>query len=286
MRQIYYYIKLKGTLFMAKIKNSDDIGINRLKNIMAQLRDPLNGCPWDLKQTYKSIAPYTVEEAYEVEDAIERGDMADLREELGDLLLQVVYLSEIAAEDKYFDFDDVVETISLKMEQRHPNIFCSDKPQDKKPDWEALKEKERKKKNTFAGVLDGIANTLPPLVRATKLQMRAARVGFDWPDHEGAFEKLNEEISELKVEIDAPARNLTKLKDELGDVLFSVVNVARKLGVSPDECLKLGNLKFRNRFEKIEKMLKKEQRTFKETSLADLEDLWIKAKEKQNIENN
>ena len=183
---------------MSKLNNSNYGNINRLKNIMSKLRDPVKGCPWDIKQTYRTIAPYTVEEAYEVADAIERGDTNDLKEELGDLLLQVVYLSQIAAEDNHFDFEDVVETISTKMVNRHPHVFNSDNTDNVRLDWEGLKEKERKKKNPVSGVLEGIAVTLPALVRAFKLQKRAARVGFDWPDHEGAFEKLTEEINELK----------------------------------------------------------------------------------------
>ncbi len=266
---------------MSKLNNSNYGNINRLKNIMSKLRDPVKGCPWDIKQTYRTIAPYTVEEAYEVADAIERGDTNDLKEELGDLLLQVVYLSQIAAEDNHFDFEDVVETISTKMVNRHPHVFNSDNSNNVRPDWEGLKEKERKKKDPVSGVLEGIAVTLPALVRAFKLQKRAAGVGFDWPNHEGAFEKLTEEINELKVEIEAPTRATEKLKDELGDVLFSVVNLARKLKLDPEECLKGGNFKFKTRFEEIEQILKRNKKTFDDVSLDGLEKLWIKAKEKQ-----
>jgi MazG family protein len=171
------------------------------------------------------------------------------------------------------------------MISRHPHIF-NDETTNVKPNWEELKENERKEKNPVSGVLDGIAITLPALVRAFKLQNRAARVGFDWPTHEGALKKLNEEISELIVEIEAPTRDLKKLKDELGDVLFSVVNLARKLKINPDECLKSGNFKFKTRFEEIEKILKINKKTFDDVSLDILEKLWIKAKEKQMVDIN
>jgi MazG family protein len=167
------------------------------------------------------------------------------------------------------------------MVNRHPHVFNSDNNDNVRPDWEKLKEKERKKKNPLSGVLDGVAITLPALVRAFKLQKRAASVGFDWPNHEGAFEKLSEEINELKVEIEAPTRAIEKLKDELGDVLFSVVNLARKLKLDPEECLKSGNFKFKTRFEEIELILKRNKKTFDDVSLDDLEKLWMKAKEKK-----
>ena len=266
---------------MNKLNNSHYGNINRLKNIMIKLRDPIKGCPWDIKQTYRTIAPHTVEEAYEVADAIERGDTNDLKEELGDLLLQVVYLSQIATEDTHFDFEDVVEAASSKMINRHPHMFNGDNTEIARPDWEGLKEKERKIKNPVSSVLEGVAITLPALIRAFKLQKRAARVGFDWPDHKGAFEKLTEEINELKVEIEAPNRAIAKLKDELGDVLFSVINLARKLELDPEECLKGGNFKFKTRFEEIEQILKINKKTFDDVSLDDLEKLWRKAKEKE-----
>ncbi len=263
-------------------------GIERLKYIMERLRDPVTGCPWDIEQTYETIAPYTIEEAYEVADAIEHQDMPALKDELGDLLLQVIYHTQMAAEDKSFTFDDVVEAISEKMVRRHPHVFGSsdvESAEQQTINWEEQKAKERAEKSGIdsenMGVLDGVAKGLPALLRASKLQKRAARVGFDWPDVTGAFEKLTEELDELNEEIEKPNLDKEMLIDEFGDVLFSAVNVARKLKIDPEAALRQGNLKFESRFRYIEEALDKAGKSFDDVSLSEMETLWEQAKKEQ-----
>jgi len=218
--------------------------IERLMAIMERLRDPVGGCEWDTVQTFATIAPYTIEEAYEVADAIERGDMADLKDELGDLLLQVVFHSRIAEESGHFALADVVAAISDKMERRHPHIFggTSDGGHHL---WEQIKAAERGGKG-HGGALDGVAIGLPALLRAEKLQKRAARTGFDWPDAEGPRAKIDEELAEVENAGDA------ERAEEIGDLLFAVVNWARKLGVDPEAALRLANAKFETRFRGME----------------------------------
>ena len=220
--------------------------INRLLRIMARLRDPQNGCEWDRAQDFATIAPYTIEEAYEVSDAITRGDMADLREELGDLLLQVVFHARIAEEAGHFDFPSVAEAIATKMERRHPHIFHDGAPEtEREQRWEALKAQERAAKGATSA-MDGIARALPALLRAEKLQKRAARDGFDWPDAAGPAAKLIEEIEELA---DAPAG---KKLEEAGDLLFAAVNLVRAYGIAPEDALRAGNDKFERRYRAME----------------------------------
>lgn len=216
--------------------------IERLVTIMARLRDPQRGCEWDLDQTWATIAPYTIEEAYEVADAIARQDTEDLKDELGDLLLQVVLHSRIAEESGAFTLADVVTSISDKMERRHPHIFGD---ATSSPGWEELKAAERTSKNDTSA-LAGVAAGLPALMRAVKLQKRAARVGFDWPDSEGPRAKIHEEIEEV---IAAPS---DEIEEEVGDLLFAVVNWARHLGVDPESALRAGNAKFERRFRAME----------------------------------
>ncbi|MGK6319886.1 nucleoside triphosphate pyrophosphohydrolase [Sphingomonas sp. DT-204] len=218
--------------------------IERLVAIMARLRDPEHGCEWDVAQTFATIAPYTIEEAYEVADAIARADMADLKDELGDLLLQVVFHSRIAEEAGLFDLQDVVTAISDKMERRHPHIF-GDLAEGGHHLWEAIKAEERAAKPD-ASALAGIAIGLPALARAEKLQKRAARTGFDWPDPAGARAKIDEELAE--VEATAPEDQA----EEIGDLLFAVVNWARKLGIDPEAALRYANAKFERRFRAME----------------------------------
>jgi ATP diphosphatase len=216
-------------------------GLSRLLSIMARLRDPEGGCDWDLAQTWSSIAPYTIEEAYEVADAIERGSVDDVREELGDLLLQVVFQSQIAEEAGHFTFDDVAATIADKMERRHPHIFGAAES----ADWEALKAAERARKDD-RGALAGVALALPALQRAEKLQRRAARAGFNWPDAAGPRAKIDEELAEVEAALP------DELAAEVGDLLFSVVNWARHLGVDPEQALRTANAKFEQRFAAME----------------------------------
>lgn len=218
--------------------------IQRLVTIMARLRDPEHGCEWDTVQTFASIAPYTIEEAYEVADAIERNDMADLKDELGDLLLQVVFHSRIAEEGGHFTLPDVIDTITDKMERRHPHIFRGE-AEGGHYRWEEIKAEEREAKGSTSA-LDGVAIGLPALLRAEKLQKRAARVGFDWRDPSGARAKIDEELAEVEAAEDATR------EEEIGDVLFSVVNWARKLGIDPEAALRRANGKFETRFKTME----------------------------------
>jgi ATP diphosphatase len=223
----------------------DKANIGRLVAIMARLRDPERGCEWDVAQTWSTIAPYTIEEAYEVADAIARDDVGDLRDELGDLLLQVVFHSRIAEERGAFDLNDVVAAISDKMERRHPHIFA-DAADGGHHRWEDVKAAERAAKGATSA-MDGVAAGLPALLRAEKLQKRAARLGFDWPNADGSRAKVVEEIEEVMAADSADAQ-----EDEIGDLLFAVVNWARHLGVDPEAALRRGNAKFERRFRAIE----------------------------------
>ena len=219
--------------------------IERLVAIMARLRDPQDGCEWDVAQSFATIAPYTIEEAYEVADAIARGDMADLKDELGDLLLQVVFHSRIAEEAGHFALADVAAAISEKMERRHPHIFLG-QAEGGHHLWEQIKAAERGAKGV-QGTLDGVAIGLPALLRAEKLQKRAGRVGFDWPDAMGARAKIDEEIAEVEA-----ATTQAEREEEIGDLLFAVVNWARKLGVEPEAALRAASTKFETRFKAME----------------------------------
>lgn len=271
---------------MGEKRKSDNGGdIDRLLKIMAQLRDPQNGCPWDIEQDFTTIAPYTIEEAYEVADAIQRGDMAALRDELGDLLLQVVYHAQMADEAGEFGFADVVEAISDKMVRRHPHVFGTAAVADAATQthaWEEHKAAERAANGvdngTPGGVLDGVALALPALMRAEKLQKRAARQGFDWPDIGPVLEKIEEEIEELRGELRAGAEP-ARLEDEIGDLLFACVNAARHLGVDPEAALRKGNDKFERRFRAIEQALAKKGKTPSESSLVEMDALWNAAKD-------
>jgi len=254
--------------------------IDHLLAIMARLRDPQRGCPWDREQTFATIAPYTIEEAYEVADAIEHGDMAALKDELGDLLFQVVFHSQMAREQDAFDFDAVVEAIADKMERRHPHVFADAVIPDtaaQNAAWEATKAAERAAKPGASSVLEGIARTLPPMTRAVKLQKRAARVGFDWDDLKDVVAKISEEVAEIVVEIEAEAP-LVRIEDEMGDVLFACVNLARKLNIDPEVALRRANAKFERRFRHIETELGAAGRSPEGATLAEMEALWVAAK--------
>ncbi len=252
--------------------------IFRLVQIMAALREPNSGCPWDLEQTFATIAPYTIEEAYEVADAIARGDLADLREELGDLLLQVVYHARLAEEIGAFGFADVVEAIGEKMIRRHPHVFGEAKietAQEQSLAWDAVKAQERKAKGP-ASLLDDVPLGLPALTRALKLSARAARVGFVWPTIEEVLAKLREEVGELEAEI---ARGDTaKARAELGDVLFVCANLARQLEADPEDALRASNDKFVRRFAFIERTLAQGGSSPERSTLAEMDALWDQAK--------
>ncbi|MBL4870627.1 MAG: nucleoside triphosphate pyrophosphohydrolase [Robiginitomaculum sp.] len=255
--------------------------IERLKALMARLRDPKTGCPWDNEQTFKTIAPYTIEEAYEVSDAIDAGDMGALKEELGDLLLQVIFHAQMGDEQGEFDFDAICDALVKKMIVRHPHVFGDETERNTTQQtqaWETLKEKERKEKSLKSkgrvSVLDGIASALPALMRADKLQKRAARVGFDWPDTRPVLDKIIEEAREI-VDAQDKGEPQSRIHEEVGDLIFAVTNLARKLGVDPEHALRDTNKKFTDRFHYIEKNANDD---LEKMSLAALETLWQQAK--------
>jgi MazG family protein len=254
--------------------------IDRLLSIMSRLRDPERGCPWDLEQDFHTIAPYTIEEAYEVADAIERGDLDDLRGELGDLLFQVVFHAQLAKERGAFEFDDVVNAICDKMERRHPHVFGDavvDSAAAQTVAWEEQKRRERAADPARESVLADVPLSLPALTRANKLGKRAAQVGFEWSDVSGALDKVAEELGELQREIAAGAQH-PALEDELGDVLFTIVNVARYLKVDPEAALRRTNAKFERRFGYIEQRLKAQGKRIENTSLEEMDALWEEGK--------
>jgi len=250
--------------------------------IMARLRDPQNGCPWDVQQDFSTIAPYTIEEAYEVADAIDRKDWPDLRDELGDLLLQVVFHAQMAKEARLFEFADVAHAISDKMLRRHPHVFGEERYDDldaQKQGWEDIKAAERAAKGEQHddSALAGVSRGLPEWKRALKLQERAAKVGFDWPDEQPVLDKLLEEVGEVRAEF-AHGRDTQRLQDEIGDVLFVVVNLARHAGVDFSQALRHANAKFERRFRAMEHMARDEGRPLPEHDLASQEALWQRAK--------
>ncbi len=256
--------------------------VERLIAVMAALRDPEHGCPWDKVQDFASISPYTIEEAYEVADAIERGDMPALEDELGDLLFQVVYHSRLAEERGTFRFEDVAKRIVDKMIRRHPHVFGDAAARDAAAQtdaWEAQKREERAAR-AENGTLAGIPQGLPALTRALKLTRRAARVGFDWPDAERVLDKLAEEVGELRAEIAGGDRE--RLADEMGDILFVVANLARKLDLDPETCLRAGNDKFERRFRGVEAVLARRGLAPQDATLETMEDAWqaVKREEK------
>jgi nucleoside triphosphate diphosphatase len=259
--------------------------IARLLAIMAALRTPGSGCPWDLEQDFATIAPYTIEEAYEVAEAIARGDLLDLKDELGDLLLQVVFHARMAEEAGAFDFGDVVESITGKLIRRHPHVFGDARdlsPAGVKALWGEIKEAEKAERRrergeaeerAAAGVLAGVPAGLPALVRAEKLTRKAATVGFDWPDAAQVVGKIEEEVREVREALEAGARGA--IEDEIGDLLFAAVNLARHAGVDPESALRRANAKFERRFRAVEQALAAGGRQPAEASLAEMEDLWV-----------
>jgi nucleoside triphosphate diphosphatase len=256
--------------------------IGRLLEIMAALRTPGTGCPWDLAQNFSTIAPYTLEEAYEVADAILRGDLDDLKDELGDLLLQVVFHARMAEEQGAFDFGDVVQAITEKLIRRHPHVFAgetSPTPHAVEGLWERIKAEEKAaNKTTPSGALAGVPVGLPALSRAFKLQVKASKVGFDWNDPRAVLRKIREEADEIEAELDRPEADKAASAAEVGDLLFAVVNLARHLDADPEAVLRRTNLKFETRFAAIERALAARGKVPEEVSLAELDALWNKAK--------
>ena len=256
----------------------------RLLAVMAWLRDRQHGCPWDVEQTFRTIAPYTIEEAYEVADAIDRDDLGALKEELGDLLLQVVYHAQMAHESGAFGFADVASAIADKMVDRHPHVFGDARvatAEAQTVSWEARKALERAAKRASAepaGALDGVARALPALLRAEKIQKRAARVGFDWKQTGLVIDKIEEELGELRAELEAGDVDQARLTDELGDVLFAVANLARHCKIDPEAALRATNDKFERRFRHIERRLAEAGRKPADATLEEMEALWQEAK--------
>jgi ATP diphosphatase len=252
----------------------DPRNIQTLRAIMKALRTPVTGCPWDLEQTFETIAPYTIEEAYEVADAITRGSRADLCDELGDLLLQSVYHAQLADEEGSFTFDDVVEAVTAKMIRRHPHVFGDEQARSAalaKTFWEDNKAREREGKPK-QGVLASVPVALPGLTRALKLQSKAAKVGFDWPSVDNVYDKIAEEIEEFKTAPD------DKRTEEFGDILFAMANVARHLGIDPEAALRATNAKFERRFAHIEARLAERGKEPGDSDLAEMDALWNEAK--------
>ena len=271
---------------------SGERNIDRLLDIMAALRTPVTGCPWDLEQSFATIAPYTIEEAYEVADAIERGDLDDLKDELGDLLLQVVFHAQMAREANAFDFNDVAAAISEKMLRRHPHVFGDAQvsaPDAVKAQWEVIKaeeSRERAERRASKGLaadnerfLDAVPAALPALLGALKLQKKAARVGFDWAETDAVIGKIREELGEVEAELAGSPVDRDRLEDEIGDLLFAVVNLARHLKVEPEAALRRTNAKFRRRFGHIEDQLRARGQSLEAASLDEMEAHWQAAKD-------
>jgi MazG family protein len=259
---------------MTNPADMDPRRIETLRAIMKALRTPVTGCPWDLEQTFQTIAPYTIEEAYEVADAVVRGSRAELCEELGDLLLQSVYHAQMAEEEGSFGFDDVVEAVCTKMIRRHPHVFGDEEARSAtlaKGFWEDMKAREREG-SPKRRVLEDVPVALPGLTRAVKLQSKAAKVGFDWPSVENVYDKINEEVAEFR---EAPD---SKKAEEYGDLLFAMANVARHLGIDPEAALRAANGKFERRFAHIETRLAEAGKTPKDSNLEEMDSLWDEAK--------
>jgi MazG family protein len=255
--------------------HGDPRRIETLRAIMAALRRPGTGCPWDLEQDFSTIAPYTIEEAYEVADAIERGSRADLCEELGDLLLQPIYHAQMAEEEGSFTFEDVIEAIARKMVRRHPHVFGDETARSAglaKGFWEEMKAKERTPGSDAGGLLAAVPMALPALTRALKLQAKAAKVGFDWPSVENVYDKIAEEIAEFR---SAPG---AQKAEEFGDLLFALANLARHLGIDPEGALRGANAKFVRRFRHVEERLKAQGREPQDSDLAEMDQFWNEAK--------
>ncbi|MEH6453952.1 MAG: nucleoside triphosphate pyrophosphohydrolase [Psychromonas sp.] len=263
-----------------------------LLKIMEQLRDPTTGCPWDIKQSFSSIVPHTIEEAYEVADAIEQNDFKELKLELGDLLFQVVFYAQMAKEQNLFEFDDIIESLNEKLVRRHPHVFSDTEFQDEAAihaNWESEKEKERaskaQQKNKDDSVLDNIPSVLPAMSRAYKIQKRCANVGFDWKQLEPVVAKIHEEIDEVLVEVKrtdlSDNEKQLRIEDELGDLLFANVNLVRHLQANPEQVLRQANLKFEKRFRQVEQQVINQGKQMEDCSLEELDDIWNDVKKRQ-----
>lgn len=256
--------------------------VDRLLQIMEQLRHPETGCPWDTQQTFQTIVPYTLEEAYEVADAIEFGSMDDVKDELGDLLFQVVFYAQLGKEQGDFDFEAIAQNVSDKLVRRHPHVFAEtqvDFSDAVNVNWEQIKQQEREAKGIVDNsVLANIPKGMGPLIKAQKLQKRCAKVGFDWPELPPVFDKIAEEVDEIKAELACSQPQEARLTEEVGDLFFSVVNLARHLGVDADAALRVANNKFEKRFRQVEDELQQQEKAPSDVSLEELESLWQKVK--------
>lgn len=259
--------------------------LEKFAEIIAKLRDPNGGCPWDLEQTYQTMPPHILEEAYEVVEAINQDDRKELKEELGDLLMQVVFLSQLAQEEGAFTLDDVIDDITDKIIRRHPHVFGEIKAENSDEvlkNWENIKQQERYQKEQFS-ILDNVPIALPSLLRAAKLQKRCAKVGFDWSELEPTIQKVEEELQEVRDEVSKQPQNPQAIEEEIGDLLFASVNVARHLKLNPEEALRKANLKFERRFRQVEQSILASGRQLEQVSLAEMDLIWdqVKQQEKQ-----
>ncbi|MDH2926129.1 nucleoside triphosphate pyrophosphohydrolase [Lonepinella koalarum] len=254
--------------------------------LIAKLRDPDGGCPWDLKQNYHSMIPCLIEETYETVDAIEKNDDSNLREELGDLLLQVIFFSQLAKEDGKFTFDDVVDEVANKIIRRHPHVFgnkSAHNEQQALANWNAMKAQEKVSQNAPQSILDHIPHAFPALLRAEKLQKKCANVGFDWTDINDVFNKVQEELQEVKQELNQPQLDQTKIQEEIGDLLFATVNLSRHLKCNAEESLRQANHKFERRFRAVENKLQQQNKTFEQSNLIEMDILWDEVKKEESL---
>lgn len=262
------------------LKNLQELpSINKIKKIIQILRDPIDGCPWDIKQNYKSLAPYSIEEAYELVNAIEKNDISEIKNELGDLLLQVTLISQIASENDDFTFDDVAEAISEKIIRRHPQIFDKDYNKDDFPhdSWERIKNLETSSKNVTNGnVLDNIETNIPAMLKSIKIQKRASSLNFDWDNNNQVMKKVDEELNELKEALDKKDKDC--IEDELGDLFFTLINLSRHLKLDPEQTLRKSNDKFISRFNALENILDEMNLKWHNLNKNEFKDLWEKAK--------
>jgi nucleoside triphosphate diphosphatase len=257
--------------------------LQRLQAITKQLRDPINGCQWDRVQTFASLKSYTLEETYEVLDAIDKQDTDELKKELGDLLFHIIFYADLANDQELFNFDDICQSVADKLVYRHPHIFTDNQTQ--KPNWEQLKQKERDQKAQYS-LLDDIPKAIPALMQAEKIQKRCASVGFDWNDITAVLDKVKEEINEVEQELEHPRQDPQKIEEELGDLLFATVNLARHLKIKSEQCLKQANKKFTRRFQQVESILKQKNITLIDATLEQMEAAWQSVKQLEQIKLN
>ncbi len=284
LSQINSHSSTKTCWIIILMSASESDQLNRLLHIMQKLRDPENGCPWDIKQTFSTIAPYTIEESYELADAIAKQDFNEIKDEIGDVLFQVVFYAQLGKEQSLFDFESIAEHLSDKLIRRHPHVFANEKinnESDLQKRWNEIKNEEKLlNPKAHNSILDKIPSGLPPLIKAHELQKLCAKIGFDWPDPQPVFDKIFEEIDEVKDAVSNKhnAQDNEHVAEEVGDLLFAVVNLARHLNVNADQALRQANTKFEKRFKHIEQEVKQRELNLSELSLEQLEEYWQRAK--------